>query len=146
MPHNILIVSARFYNDIAAELEKGAIEALKKVNATYKVIDVPGALEVPAVIRYALATNQYDGFIALGCVIRGETSHYDTVCHESSRALNLLTLQFNAAIGNGILTVENNAQAMTRARIAEGDKGGFAANACLRLVEIKQAMGLGLRP
>lgn len=143
---HILIATSTFYEDISGELVEGATAALKKANATHEVIEVPGALEVPAVIRYGISLNQYDGFIALGCVIRGETSHYDTVCHESARALNLLMLQFSAAIGNGILTVENRKQAKARASVKEGNKGAGAANACLRLVEVKQLFGLGRRP
>jgi 6,7-dimethyl-8-ribityllumazine synthase len=142
---HILIVSGRFYDHICDELVRGASEFLNG-KASFNVISVPGALEVPSVIRYAIAANSYDGFVALGCVIRGETSHYETVCHESARALSLLTLQFNAAIGNGILTVENEQQALVRANVNDGNKGAGAAAACLRLIELKKQFGLGRRP
>ena len=142
----ILVVSGRFYENIADELVLGARQALDAAGASVTVIDVPGALEVPSVIRYAVGTNSYDGYVALGCVIRGETSHYDIVCNESARALNIITMQVSAAIGNGILTVENMEQAIERAYVSKGNKGADAANACLRLVEIKKQFGMGRRP
>lgn len=143
---HVLIATSTFYPDISKELVEGASAVLKKAKMTFDVLDVPGALEVPAVIRYGVSVNNYDGFIALGCVIRGETSHYETVCHESARALNLLMLQFNAAIGNGILTVENMKQAKARASVKDGNKGARAAEACLRLMELKDQFGIGRRP
>ena len=137
MPH-ILIVEARYYEELSDALLSGAKTALERAGATYDVVTVPGALEVPAAISYAndAASKRYDGFVALGCVIRGETYHFDIVANESSRALMDLSVA-GAPIGNGILTVENEAQAWARARQNEGDKGGFAANAALSMVALK---------
>jgi 6,7-dimethyl-8-ribityllumazine synthase len=135
---HILIVAARFYEDIADELVKGAVAHLTGAKATHEVIDVPGAFEIPAAIGFALSNEKYDGFIALGCVIRGETTHYDYVCAESARGLMGLTLQHSAAIGYGILTVENMEQAKVRADRKDGNKGRDAAAACLRMIELKR--------
>ncbi len=135
MPH-FLIVEARFYDAIAdAELE-GAIATLKAAGATHDLLTVPGALEIPAAIAFADAAGQYDGYVALGCVIRGETYHFEVVAGESARAIMALTLD-GFAIGNGILTVENEAQAWARARKSEKDKGGEAAKAALAMVAVK---------
>jgi 6,7-dimethyl-8-ribityllumazine synthase len=144
-PH-ILIVEARFYDDMADALLEGATFALKEAGATYDVVTVPGALEIPAAIAMALdgADNdgtQYDGFVALGMVIRGETYHFDIVSNESSRALMDLAVSESLAIGNGILTVENDEQAWVRARRSEKDKGGFAARAALTMIELKKKLG-----
>lgn len=133
----ILIVEARFYEDIADELAAGAIEALEKAGAQVERLAVPGALEIPAAVRMAM-TAGFDGFVALGCVIRGETSHYDIVANESAHGLQLLALDHELPIGNGILTVENRDQAMARARRAEKNKGADAAEACLAMLAIKQ--------
>jgi 6,7-dimethyl-8-ribityllumazine synthase len=135
----ILIINARFYDDISEELARGARAALTKAGAAYDEVEVPGAFEIPAVI--AMALGRYDGFVALGCVIRGETTHYDYVCSESARGLMELSIRENAAIGYGILTVENEAQAWARARVSEGDKGGFAANTCLHMLALKNRFG-----
>lgn len=135
---HILIISARFYEDIAGELESGAVTALQEAGATFEIHTVPGAFEIPAAIGFALAGKKYQGFIALGCVIRGETSHYDYVCGESARGLMDLSLQKQAAIGYGILTVENEEQAWERASVTQGNKGRDAAHACLRMIELKQ--------
>lgn len=135
---HILIISARFYEDIASELETGAIKTLQDEGATYELETVPGAFEIPATIRFAMESNTFDGFIALGCVIRGETTHYDYVCGESARGIMDLSLQNKAAIGYGILTVETAEQAWQRARVSGGNKGRDAAFACLRMVELKQ--------
>jgi 6,7-dimethyl-8-ribityllumazine synthase len=133
---HILIVEARFYDALAdAELE-GAIAALKAAGATYDLLTVPGALEIPAAIAFADASDQYDGYVALGCVIRGETYHFEVVAGESARAIMALTLD-GFAIGNGILTVENEAQAWARARKSEKDKGGEAARAALAMIAVK---------
>lgn len=145
MPH-LLIVEARFYDDLADALLEGAKAALAGAGATFEVVTVPGALEIPAAIAFALdgAENggtDYDGFVALGCVIRGETYHFDIVANESSRALMDLAVEEVLAIGNGILTVENDAQAWARARISEGDKGGFAARAALTMIALRQRLG-----
>ena len=136
MPH-LLIVEARFYDELSDALLAGAKTALEEAGATYDVITVPGALEVPAAIAFAINANKgYDGFVALGCVIRGETYHFEIVANESSRALMDLSVA-GAPIGNGILTVENEAQAWARARQNEGDKGGFAAKAALTMIAHK---------
>src|SRR6218665_3901790 len=144
-PH-ILIVEARFYDDMADALLDGATSALKEAGATYDVVTVPGALEIPAAIAMALdgADNggtDYDGFVSLGMVIRGETYHFDIVSNESSRALMDLSVSESLAIGNGILTVENDNQAWARVRKTEGDKGGFAARATLTMIELKKKLG-----
>ena len=144
-PH-ILIVDARFYDDMADALLEGASFALEEAGATFDVVTVPGALEIPATIAMALdgADNdgtQYDGFVALGMVIRGETYHFDIVSNESSRALMDLAVSESLAIGNGILTVENDEQAWVRARRSDKDKGGFAARAALTMIELKQKLG-----
>lgn len=134
---NILIVQARFYDKIADELVKGAEAALKKAGAEYDTLEVPGAFEIPGAIAMAAEAGRYDGFVALGCVIRGETSHYDYVAGESARALMDLTLE-GVSLGNGILTVENSGQAMSRASVDQKDKGGVAADACLRMIEVHE--------
>jgi 6,7-dimethyl-8-ribityllumazine synthase len=144
-PH-LLIVEARFYDGLADALLDGAKTALDEAGATYDVVTVPGALEIPAVISFALdgAEDQgtdYDGFVALGCVIRGETYHFDIVANESSRGLMDLAVEESLAIGNGILTVENDAQAWVRARRNEGDKGGFAARAALTMIAVRERLG-----
>ena len=145
MPH-ILIISADFYEDISAELLKGATQALEKAGATHDHYSVPGALEIPAAIRMGMESQKYDGFVALGCVIRGETSHYDTVCKESARGLNDLATLFVAPIGNGILTVENREQAMERALASRKNKGGGAVEACLAMINLKHKfLGKGTR-
>ncbi|PTM95334.1 6,7-dimethyl-8-ribityllumazine synthase [Mycoplana dimorpha] len=144
-PH-LLIVEARFYDDMADALLDGAKAALDAAGATYDVVTVPGALEIPAAISMALdgadyGGIEYDGFVALGMVIRGETYHFDIVANESCRAIMDLTVSEGLAIGNGILTVENDDQAWARARRSEGDKGGFAARAALRMIEVKKQLG-----
>lgn len=132
----ILIVIADFYTHIAALLEEGAVDALQAAGATYDIIRVPGALEIPPAISIAASAGQYDGYVALGCVIRGETSHYDTVCNESARGLMDLGTHDLLAIGNGILTVENEAQALVRADKHQKNKGAGAVAACLALVKL----------
>jgi 6,7-dimethyl-8-ribityllumazine synthase len=134
---HILIVEAPFYTHIADMQRDGVIEALKAAGATYDVITVPGALEVPAAIAFADASGEYDGYVALGCVIRGETYHFEVVAGESARAIMALTLD-GLAIGNGILTVENEAQAIARADKTQKNKGGEAAAAALAMVALKQ--------
>jgi 6,7-dimethyl-8-ribityllumazine synthase len=146
VPH-VLIIEARFYDDLADELAAGATAALERAGATYERIAVPGALEIPAALSMALDAmeqggTRYDGFVALGCVIRGETTHYDIVAGESARALMDLAVAESLAVGNGILTVENDEQAYARARVAEMNKGGAAAEAALRMIAIREQMGL----
>ncbi|WP_321392025.1 6,7-dimethyl-8-ribityllumazine synthase [Emcibacter sp.] len=140
---NILIVEARFYEDLADELAAGAIEAVEKAGAEYERISVPGALEIPAAIRFAADSGHYDGFVGLGVVIRGETTHYDYVCGESARGLQELAIKDRVALGNGILTVENGDQAWARAARDRGNKGRAAVEAALRMVELKHKFGLG---
>lgn len=145
-PLRILIVEARFYDDLSDALLGGAKAALDEAGAAYDVVTVPGALEIPAAISFALDGAEedgvdYDGFVALGCVIRGETYHFDIVANESCRALMDLAVEESLAIGNGILTVENEAQAWARARREEGDKGGFAARAALTMIALRDRLG-----
>ncbi len=145
----ILVVEARFYPDLADELLKGAVDALDAFGADHDVVTVPGALEIPAVIALAeeaghrAAGISYDGYVALGTVIRGETWHFEIVAGESARGLMDLAIGKRLAIGNGILTVEDEAQAWARARVSEGDKGGGAARACLDVLSVKKRL-LGL--
>lgn len=140
-PH-LLIVEARFYEGLSEALLEGATAALEEAGATWDVVTVPGALEIPAAIAFALEGDEdYAGFVALGVVIRGETHHFDIVANESSRALVNLAVEESAAIGNGILTVENEAQAWARARRTEKDKGGFAARAALTMIALREQLG-----
>lgn len=134
----ILIVQADFYKDIADLLLQGAIAQIKEANYEYEIITVPGAFEIPAVISMARKSKEFDGYVALGCVIRGETSHYDYVCQESARALNDLACHKRLAIGYGIITTENNEQAVARADVKQKDKGGFAANTCIEMMKIRE--------
>jgi 6,7-dimethyl-8-ribityllumazine synthase len=133
-------VIARFYEELADELVRGAGEAVAAAGATHEIIQVPGAFEIPSAVRMAIASGRYDGYVALGCVIRGETTHYDYVCGESARGLNQLAMEFMAPIGYGILTVENVEQAWVRAAVAQGNKGRDAVEACLRMMVIKKKM------
>ena len=134
---HILIVEARFYTHIADMQMDGVTSALKAAGATFEVITVPGALEVPAAIAFAEQSGTFDGYVALGCVIRGETYHFEIVAGESARAIMALTLD-GFAIGNGILTVENETQAIARADKTQKNKGGEAATAALAMVALKQ--------
>ena len=150
-PH-ILIVEARFYPDIADELLKGAVQALDAAGASHERLSVPGAFEIPPAIAMVVEAQRispphraFDGFLALGCVIRGETTHYDYVCGESARGLMDLAREHCIALGYGILTVENGKQAWARARVSEKDKGGDAAAACLAMVALKRRLGLPAR-
>jgi len=137
---HVLIVAADFYKDITDELLRGAVDTLKTYGVSYDVVTVPGAFEIPGAICFAINNDKYTGFIALGCVIRGETTHYDYVCGQSATGLMSLTINHKAAIGYGILTVENEAQAWARARVSEGNKGKDAADACLRMIELKETL------
>ena len=141
MNEKVLIVDANFYQDLASELVRGAVTELEKIGISYERLSVPGALEIPSAISLVSQGNDaklFAGYIALGCVIRGETSHYDIVCGESARGLSKLALDRNLAIGNGILTVDNWEQAWARASVSKKNKGRDAAIACLSLFEIKQ--------
>ncbi len=149
-PVKIAIVVAPYYKDIADGLVAGAIAEIEAVGGTYEMIEVPGALEVPTAIRIAYRQSNFDGFVGLGCVIRGETTHYDTVCNDSSRAIQLLGLE-GACIGNGILTVENYDQAAVRADPEGQNKGGGAAAAALHLIALTRRFstpkgGIGFKP
>ncbi|WP_323007963.1 6,7-dimethyl-8-ribityllumazine synthase [Pseudorhodobacter sp.] len=149
-PVKLLLVVAPYYRAIADQLITGASDTAKACGATFEVIEVPGALEVPTAIAMAERQSDFDGYVALGCIIRGETTHYDTVCNDSSRALSLLGLQ-GACIGNGILTVENMEQAQVRADPDDQNKGGGAAAAALHLIALSRRWssarkGIGFRP
>ena len=149
-PVKIAIVVAPYYKDIADNLIAGATAEIEAAGGTYEIVEVPGALEVPTAIGIAERMSNFDGYVALGCVIRGETTHYDTVCNDSSRAIQLLGLQ-GLCIGNGILTVENRAQAEVRADPADQNKGGGAAAAALHLIALGrkwggQRKGVGFMP
>ncbi len=149
-PVKILIVVSPYYRDIADNMVAGAIAEIAASGATHDIIEMPGALEIPTAIAIADRTSNFDGFVALGCVIRGETTHYDTVCNDSSRALQLMGLQ-GLCIGNGILTVENRKQAEVRADPSDQNKGGGAAAAALHLVALSrkwgdQRKGVGFKP
>ena len=139
-PVKLLIVVAPYYKDIADHMIAGAKAEIEAVGGTWDIAEVPGALEVPTAIGMAERLSIYDGYVALGCVIRGETTHYDTVCNDSSRALQLLGLQ-GLCIGNGILTVENRKQAEVRADPADQNKGGGAAAAALHLIALARKWG-----
>jgi 6,7-dimethyl-8-ribityllumazine synthase len=139
-PH-LLIIEARFYTHLADLLAEGAIRQIEKRGARYTRLAVPGAFEIPAAIRMAMGTGRFDGYVALGCVIRGETSHYDYVCGESARGLMDLALAHGLALGYGILTVENEAQALERARPDRKDKGGGAVAACLDMIALRTKLG-----
>ncbi|MGR3543144.1 MAG: 6,7-dimethyl-8-ribityllumazine synthase [Paracoccus sp. (in: a-proteobacteria)] len=136
-PVRLLAVVAPYYRAIADGLLAGARARAAEAGAVIDVIEVPGALEIPAAIGISARQAHYDGFVALGCVIRGETTHYDTVCNDSSRGLTLLGLN-GVCIGNGILTVENPDQAQVRADPAGQNKGGGAAAAALHLVALSR--------
>jgi 6,7-dimethyl-8-ribityllumazine synthase len=140
-PH-ILIVEARYYEDIADGLLSGAERAFAEAGATFERLTVPGAFEIPAAISRAIAAGgadrgaRYDGYLALGCVIRGETSHYDYICTQSARKLQDLACDKGAALGYGILTCENWDQAWARANVEDRNKGGEAARACLAMIAV----------
>ena len=137
---HLLILEARFYGDLCDELSRGAIEAIERAGATWERMAVPGALEIPGAIALAHETGLYHGYVALGCVLRGETTHYDIVSNESARGIMDLTLE-GLCIGNGILTCENEAQAWARAKVDDMDKGGGAADAALAMVRFSRLMG-----
>lgn len=142
----ILIVEARFYEEIADALLAGAMRALEQAEAIVDRVSVPGSLEIATAIAIAADAARrrrrpYDGAVALGCVIRGETIHFEIVSHQSARSLMELSVDRGLPIGNGIITVENEAQALARARMTEQDKGGDAARAALALVELKRKLG-----
>ena len=134
----VLVIEARFYEPISDMLLEGALDALGAAGAEVFQVTVPGALEIPHVISFAEAAGSgYDAYVALGCVIRGETTHYDYVCGESARAIMDLAVNQQLSIGNGIITVENEEQALARADKTRKNKGGFAARAALTMVGIR---------
>ena len=137
---SMLIVVAPYYHDITAQMVVGAKAEIEAAGGSWELVEVPGALEIPTAIAIAHRQAQFDGYVALGCVIRGETTHYETVCNDSSRALQLLGLQ-GVCIGNGILTVENRTQAEVRARADGQNKGGGAAAAALHLIALTRKWG-----
>ena len=141
---HVLIIEGRFYDKIADMLVEGAAAELSKRGATFERITVPGALEIPQVLAAATAARtagrtMFDGAIALGCVIRGDTAHYDIVCNNANHWLMEVAVGQDVPVGNGILTVETEAQAIARAEGGAAGKGGDAARACLKLIEIKRA-------
>lgn len=142
----ILVVEARFYDDLADELLRGATDVITAHDAEFDVVSVPGALEIPGAVSMAEegghrpAGVRYDGYVALGTVIRGETYHFEIVSNESARGLMDLATGKRLCIGNGILTVEDEAQAWARARVSEGDKGGGAARAALEMIGLKRRL------
>ena len=149
-PVKLLIVVAPYYKDIADDLVAGAKAAIKDSGASFDLVEVPGALEIPTAIAIADRTSNFDAYVALGCVIRGETTHYDTVCNDSSRAISQMGLN-GICIGNGILTVENRKQAEVRADVKDQNKGGGAAIAALHLVALSrkwsgEIKGIGFKP
>jgi len=143
-PH-IMIALSRYYEEVADQLLAGALAVLEEIGASYELYEVPGAFEIPAAMATAMRSpefsggrRRFDGYIALGCVIRGETTHYDYVCGECARGLQDLAVRNCLALGFGVLTTENMDQAMARADVNRGNKGADAANACLRMVEFKR--------
>ena len=144
-PH-LMIVEARFYDELSDALLKGAKAAIEAAGATCDTVTVPGALEIPAAIAFAVKAAKdggtaYDGYVALGVVIRGETHHFDIVANESARALMDLSVGKKLALGNGIMTTENGEQAWERCDPERLDKGGFAARAALTMIELKRKLG-----
>ena len=147
-PH-IMIVESPYYKEIADRMIESVLIELNSVDATYERFEVPGSFELPGAIRIAIESYNYpsdrrrfDGYIALGCVIRGQTSHYDYVCEESARGLNDLVLKYGIALGYGVLTTENLDQALARASRDQHDRGGAAARACLAMIELKRQFNL----
>lgn len=145
---HVLIVEARYYQGISDALADGAMASLRNAGVSFDRIEVPGAFEIPAAIEIAHrgwtqgSSRPYDGYIALGCVIRGETTHYDYVCEESAAGLQRLALEHALAVGYGILTVEDEDQAWVRADPAKKNKGGFAADTCLAMIALKRRFGV----
>lgn len=142
----LLIIDSRFHEDIADELVKGAIAAIEAGQASHTRVSVPGAFEIPAAVRFAVRSmelvggrRRYDGYVLLGCVIRGETDHYEHICRESIGGIGELTLQYSLAIGMGILTCKTREQAAARAAVNQGNKGGAAAEAAMHMIRVKRS-------
>ncbi len=147
-PH-IMLIEAPFYKDIAEEMMKGALAEIEKANATYERVTVPGALEIPSAIIYGIkmklyapARRRFDGYVALGCVIKGETYHFDIVANECARGIMDLQTHYAISVGNGVLTCFTEEQAKARASVAGENKGGAAVKACLDMIKIKNRYGL----
>ena len=145
-PPHLLVIESRYYQDISDELLRGALAAIERAGATYDCVSVPGTLEIPAALALAYDAMErghahFDGFVCLGCVIRGETKHFDLVAEQSARALIDISVDEGLALGNGILTVENNEQAWARARVDELNKGGAAADAALAMIALRKRFG-----
>ncbi|SEP99023.1 6,7-dimethyl-8-ribityllumazine synthase [Faunimonas pinastri] len=146
MSRHFLIIDARFYGDLADELVRGATAELDRRSATYDRVSVPGVLEIPSALSMALISQEaeakYAGYVLLGCVIRGETSHYDIVANESARAIMTMATDEGLAVGNGILTVENGEQAWRRAKVDDKNKGAGAAAAAFDMAVLREQFGL----
>ncbi len=140
-PH-LMVIDAPYYSEISAALLEGVASELDAAKATHDYVAVPGVLEIPAAIAMCeQAPKSYDGYVLIGCVIRGETTHYDIVANESARAIMDLSVRQCLAVGNGIQTVENEEQAWARARVSEKNKGGGAARAALEMIALKKSLG-----
>ncbi|MBO6815208.1 MAG: 6,7-dimethyl-8-ribityllumazine synthase [Rhizobiaceae bacterium] len=138
---HILVIDAPYYSEISASLMEGVLQALEEEGATHSYVSVPGVLEIPTALAMALeGSKHYDGYVLIGCVIRGETTHYDIVANESARAIMELSVRHRLALGNGIQTVENEAQAWARAKVAEKNKGGGAARAALEMIALREKL------
>jgi 6,7-dimethyl-8-ribityllumazine synthase len=138
---HILVIDAPYYSEISASLMEGVLQALEEEGATHSYVSVPGVLEIPTALAMALeGSKHYDGYVLIGCVIRGETTHYDIVANESARAIMELSVRHRLALGNGIQTVENEAQAWARAKVAEKNKGGGAARATLEMIALREKL------
>lgn len=136
---HLLVIDAPYYSEISASLLQGVVEIFEREGVTHDYVAVPGVLEIPAAVAMAVASNKnYDGYVVIGCVIRGETTHYEIVANESARALMDLAVEHRIALGNGIQTVENEAQAWARANVTDKNKGGGAAEAALEMIRIKR--------
>ena len=147
-PH-VLLVESSYHEDVGDLLKSGASHVLNNAGVTFETVDVPGAFEIPAAIIYAVKSldfdpvrRRFDGYIALGCILKGQTNHHEIIGNESARALQEITLRYALAVGNGILTCDTHEQAVLRAQPDGFDRGGAAAEACLRMVELKHLFHL----
>ena len=140
-PH-IMIIESPYYEEINNRMIESVLIEMEKAGATYERFEVPGSFELSGAIRMTIGADpdRFDGYVALGCVIRGETSHYDYVCEESARGLNNLVLEHGIAVGYGVLTTENREQAMARSSRDQHDRGGAAARACLAMIDLKRKL------
>ena len=144
---HIMIIESPYYEEINNRMIESVLIEMEQAGATYERFEVPGSFELPGAIRMAIGAdpNRFDGYVALGCVIRGETSHYDYVCEESARGLNKLILEHGIAVGYGVLTTENREQAMARSSRDNHDRGGAAARACLAMIDLKRKLSSNAR-